>query len=289
MLVRQFHYLVVLASERHFGRAAALCNISQPSLSASMRQLEEELGVPIIRRGHRYIGLTPEGEQVLERAKRILSETETMRQELRGLKRGLSGKLRLGVIPTALTLVPEIVTGLTNSHPEITFQISSMTSNEIQQGIDNFTLEAGITYLDNEPLERVRAKPMHEQTFAVLTRIDSPLAKRKFITWQEAAELQLCLLTPDMQNRRIIDGVFRTLGCQPKPLIETNSILILCSHATVQGMASIVPSQFLQSYILPPDTIYLPLTSPHVTRTIGLIISDRNPPLPLAQIIFGKN
>ena len=286
MLIRQFTYLVALAKERHFGRAAAACNISQPSLSAAIKQLEEELGVPIVERGHRYTGLTAEGKQILSSAKRVLHETEIMRQMLTGFRGGLGGKLRIGAIPTALTMVPDLTAEFSARYPAVTFEISSLTSEEIQQRIDDFTLDAGITYLDNEPLQRVIAKPMHQQTFRLLVRKDGHLGERSEISWQEAAELNLCLLTPNMQNRRIIDGVFRTIGCVPKAVVETNSILILGAHAAMQGFASIVPSQMVQSFAMPPDTIAINLIKPVISRSIGIIISDRQPSRPLAQILF---
>ena len=286
MLIRQLGYLVALARERHFGRAAAACNISQPSLSAAIRQLETELGVPIVERGHRFNGLTMEGEKILESAKRVINETETMRQALNGLRHGLSGKLRLGCIPTALSMVATVTERFNEAYPAVTFDIASLSSEEIQKGIDDFTLDAGITYLDNEPLNNVRAKAMHRQTFAVLTRKDGPLGARKQISWTEAAQLRLCLLRPNMQNRRIIDGVFRSLGCSPKPVVETNSILILGSHAAIPGIASIVPSQLLQSFTLPEGTVALKLVEPEVVRSIGLIIAEREPVAPLAGILF---
>jgi DNA-binding transcriptional LysR family regulator len=286
MVIRQLVYLAALARERHFGRAAAACNISQPSLSAAIRQLEEELGVPIVERGHRFNGLTPEGEHVLASAKRILGESDNLRQTLASLRKGLSGKLRLGVIPTALMMVPDLTAPFLQRYPAVTFKITSMTSKEIQRGIDNFELDAGLTYLDNEPLGQVRKKPLHYQKFAVLARRDGPLGGRATISWSEASELKLCLLTPDMQNRRIIDDVFRTLGCRPIPVLETNSILNLCSHAALPGMASIVPSQLLHSAFLPEEVRSIALVMPEVQHTIGLIMADREPSSPLAQILF---
>jgi len=286
MLIRQLSYLVALAREKHFGRAAAACNISQPSLSASIRQMEAELGVPIVERGHRFNGLTSEGEQILESAKRILNEVDHMRQALSDMRGGLSGRLRLGCIPTALPMVPALIRRFLASYPQVTFDIISMSSEAIQKGIDDFTLEAGITYLDNEPLVRVKARPMHRQTFAVLTRADGPLAGRDQLSWTEAAELSLCLLGPNMQNRRIIDGVFRTLGRTPIPVIETNSINILASHAAIPGLSSIVPSQLVRLLPLPEGTMTLRLVEPEVVRSIGLIIADRQPTAPLARILL---
>jgi DNA-binding transcriptional LysR family regulator len=121
--------------------------------------------------------------------------------------------------------------------------VLSLTSTEIQDGIDNFELDVGLTYLDNEPLERVVSKPIYQESYVLLTREDGPLGEHETITWAEAAELKLCLLTADMQNRRIIDGIFRSVGHSPAPAIETNSIFNLCSHAGIQGVSSIVSTR----------------------------------------------
>ena len=106
MLLRQFEYLSALARAGHFGRAADLCHVSQPTLSACIRKLEAELGVQIVQRGHRFEGFTPEGELVLSWAHRILAEQSAQRHELESMRGGLNGVLRIGVIPTALTVVP---------------------------------------------------------------------------------------------------------------------------------------------------------------------------------------
>src|ERR1041385_1866595 len=105
MVIKQLMYVAALARERHFGRAAESCNVSQPTLSAAVRQLEEELGAPIVERGQRFAGFTPEGECVLEYAKRILSECDALKQDLGRLRQGLIGRLRLGVMPTAQPVV----------------------------------------------------------------------------------------------------------------------------------------------------------------------------------------
>ncbi len=85
-------------------------------------------------------------------------------------------------------------------------------------------------------------------------RSAGPFADRTELTWREAAEAPLCLLTPDMQNRRIIDGIFRSVGATPKPSVETNSIFNLVSHAASGHWSSIVPRQLLQFFGIPANT-----------------------------------
>jgi len=283
MIIKQLVYLDALAREKHFRRAAEACNISQPTLSAAIAHLEEELGVLIVERGRRFKGFTREGEAVLAHARRILSESDVMKQTIAEMRQGISGTLRLGAIPTALPMVAHITGPFTARYPDVRLTVLSLTSQEIQDGIDNFELDVGLTYLDNEPLERVLSKPIYQEAYVLLTREDSPLAGAEAVSWEEASHQKLCLLTSDMQNRRIIDGIFRSVGQVPQPVMETNSIFNLCTHAGLQGMSSIVSRQLLEFFGLPLGTKALPLIRPDARRTIGLIIADRQPLPPLAR------
>ena len=285
-MMKQFNYLVALAREQHFGRAAESCNVSQPTLSAAIRQLEADMGVPIVERGYRFNGLTPEGQVVLEHAKRVLAECAMMRQSLDEMGEGLSGRLRLGVVPTALPVISLLTVPFYQRFPKVMITVLSQNSHEIEQGIVDFEIDAGLTYLDNEPLTHVRTKPVYIEYYVFLTRITAENAGMTQISWCEAAEQPLCLLTPDMQNRRIIDGIFRSVGKSPKPAMETNSIFNLCSHAAAGHWSSIVPRQLLHFFGLPEGTLALALTEPQVSRTVGLIVADREPLSPLARSLF---
>lgn len=289
MVLRQLEYLVALARERHFGRAALACNVSQPTLSAAIRQLETDLGAPIVERGHKFHGLTSQGRMVLDHAHRILAEADVLRRNLQEMDKGLSGRLRLGAIPTALPIVSHLTGPFHARFPNVSVTVLSQNSQEIQNGIDDFELDAGLTYLDNEPLENVLTKPICHEEYLFLTPASGPYAQRRKITWKEAAQAPLCLLTRDMQNRRIIDGIFRAAGAQPKPSVETNSIFNLCSHASSGLWSSIVPRQLLRFFGIPRQTRAVELVEPSARRTIGLIMSDRQPASPLARNLFAMD
>jgi DNA-binding transcriptional LysR family regulator len=209
MVLRQLEYLAALAREKHFGRAAEACHVSQPTLSAAIRLLEDDLGAPIVERGHRYVGLTPQGQVVLDHAHRVLAEIENLRHELDEIDKGLTGRLRIGAIPTALPIVSQLTGPFLARFPGVTVTVLSHSSQEIERGIEDFELDAGLTYLDAEPISHLKTKPICVEEYLFLTPATGPLAGRRQVTWREAAEAPLCLLTPDMQNRRIIDGVFR--------------------------------------------------------------------------------
>ncbi|MCA0404591.1 MAG: LysR family transcriptional regulator [Proteobacteria bacterium] len=286
MQIKQLVYLDALARERHFGRAAEACNISQPTLSAAIAQLEDELGVLIVERGRQYRGLTREGEVVLAHARRMLAEGETLRDTIAEMRVGLGGRLRLGAIPTALPMVTHLTAPFSAAYPGVALTVLSLTSQEIQTRIDNFELDVGLTYLDNEPLERVIAKPVYQEAYILLARADSAVARKGSVSWREAAGLDLCLLTKDMQNRRIIDGIFRSVGAAPQPLMETNSIFNLVSHAGLGRMCSIVSRQLLDYFGLPDGIRALPLVEPEASRSIGLIAAERAPLAPVVRNLF---
>ena len=106
MLIRHLSYFVTLAREKHYARAAEICNIAQPTLSAAIRKLEEDLQVVLVIRGHRFMGLTPDGEKVLQWGRRILSDYDSLREGLSGSPSGLSGTLELGAVPAAMPALP---------------------------------------------------------------------------------------------------------------------------------------------------------------------------------------
>ena len=129
-----------------------------------------------------------------------------------------------------------------------------MNSQEIDRGIEDFELDVGLTYLDAEPMAHVKAKPVCVEEYLFLTPASGPLAGRTQVTWREAANTPLCLLTPDMQNRRIIDGVFRSVGAKPVAAVETNSIFNLVSHVSAGQWSAIVPRQLLRFFGVPEGT-----------------------------------
>src|SRR5262245_24809955 len=104
-MIEKLEFIIALARERHFGHAAEACGVSQPTLSAGIKQLEDSFGVLLVQRGSRFQGFTPEGERVLDWARRIVGDTRAMHQEIDALKRGLAGHLRIAAIPTALAMV----------------------------------------------------------------------------------------------------------------------------------------------------------------------------------------
>ena len=288
MDIRQLQYLVALAQEKHFTRAAQACRVTQPTLSGRIRQLEQELGVPIVERGHRFVGFTPEGERVLKWARGILDIWGMLQQEIASLQADgpLVGRLSVGTIPTALPMATLVIKALQTTHPKNEVTVLSHSSIDILRNLEDFTIDVGLTYLDNEPIEGMRSEAVYSERYCLLVRRDNPLAGRESVTWAEAANQALCLLTPDMQNRRIIDRAFRAANSAPIPKIETNSVVNLCSSVHLMGLATVIPEHFLTVLGPMSDILTVRLTDPVVEHTIGLVAVDRDPISPLVLAAF---
>ena len=284
-MIDKLTYVLALAREKHFGRAALACGVTQPTMSAGLKQLEDTLGVVIVRRSSRFQGFTPEGEHVLSWARRIVSDAQAMRQDLDALKRGLAGHLRVAVIPTALTMVPALTTPLRDHHPAVRLSITSSSSTEILSRLNNLDVEAGITYLDNEPLGDVKTVPLFQETYRLLTGVGGRFADRDQVAWNELGALQLCLLTPDMQNRRIIDQMLRDAGARPDTALESNAVMVLVAHVTTGHWSSIVPSSLVEDLELASTIRAVPIVSPTVTHLVGLVVPQRYAISPLTNAL----
>ncbi len=137
------------------------------------------MGVLLVNRGSRFRGFTPEGEKVLDWARRIVGDTRAMRAEINELRHGLTGRLRIAAIPTALAMTASLTTPFRQRHPNVQFTIMSRTSIEVLGELENLEIDAGVTYLDNEPLGRVTAVPLYRERYRLLTSADAPLGDRK--------------------------------------------------------------------------------------------------------------
>jgi DNA-binding transcriptional LysR family regulator len=132
----------------------------------------------------------------------------------------------------------------------------------------------------------MRSEAIYMERYCLLLRADNALAGKASVTWAEAATQPLCLLTPNMQNRRIIDRAFRTANAKPTPRLETNSVINLCSNVHLMGLASIVPEYFLEVLGPMSDIRAVPLTTPTVEHSVGLVAVDRDPVSPLVLAVF---
>lgn len=288
MVLKHLVYLAALARERHFGRAAEACHVSQATLSEAIRRLEAELGVPLVERGHRFQGLTPEGQRALEWTHRILADADGMRADLAAMRDGIGGHLRLGAIPTSLPVVSRLTGPLRERHPALQVAIRSLSSREIERGLHEGELDAGLTYLENEPLRGVRQQPLYDERYLFVAPRESRWASGASVRWRDAATAPLCLLSPDMQNRRIVDALFARAGASPEPAVETNSISTLYAQVRDGGLCAVMADTWLHGFGMPAGMAALPLVEPSARQAVGIVWRDRDPEPALVRALVAQ-
>jgi DNA-binding transcriptional LysR family regulator len=285
MFMRQLEYLVALAEEKHFAHAAEICCVSQPALSTAIRNLEAELGVPIVRRGKRYEGLTPEGERVLEYAKQTLASWKDMRREAATPQ--ATSAIRIGVIPTALHVVAMLTESYQSTEVEMRQHVRSMSMEEIIAGLTKFEIDLGIGYLAEPCPAGMQCLPLYKEKFVLLAQKTSAVASCDSISWDDAARLPLCLLVSELQNRLLINTAFQLANVKPRVMVETNSPFALYTHVRTAGLYSIVPQSLgiLSVFGGLDDIVAIPLT-PSLDSVVGLLSLDRDPRSPMVEFAW---
>lgn len=285
-MIDKLEMFLAVAKEGHFGRAAQSLGITQPTLSAGIKQLEETLGVLLIFRGSRYGGLTPEGQSALVWARRIVGDARQLRDEMRATRHGLAGRLRIAVVPTALTWAARLAARYGEAHPNVGLTILSRSSSAILQMIEDLEVDAGISYLDNEPLGKVSAVPLYDESYTLVAPHGHQLARGGPVAWSALNGQRLCLLTPDMQNRRIINRRLADAGVNPLAMVESNSTVVLVSQVLNGDWLTILP-QDVASFLAQGKPLSLvPLERVGPGHAVGLIAPWREPHTPVLEALL---
>ena len=287
-LLSSMRYLVALNEHRHFARAAQACHITQPALSNAIKALEDEFGAVIVRRGRVFGGLTPEGEQVLATALSMLKAEESLRQDLSAGSGQLKGKLRMAAVPTAMPMLTRFAALLRAQHPGITPMVLSMSSLEIESGLEDLSLDLALGYGDRMApsaragrtertgqmtparATRVMVWPQYQEHYFLLSPAGTS-ASNKPVTWAQAARLPLCLLTPDMHNRQIVDESFAAAGCAVTAAMETNSVLSLMQAVSDGGLHSVLPGALVATLSESARLSVRPLRLPQAQTSIAFM------------------
>lgn len=284
MQFQNIRFFVAIAELKHFGAAAAMCGVTQPTLSAGLRTLEQELGKRLVERDRRFVGLTEHGVAILPWAQQALGS-------LRGLKQAADGSVavgafRLAVIPAALPLVGQFGKRLLRDNPGLTLDVRMSTSRDIERELAANTIDAGITYLDHEPISGVNAVPLHQEDYVVAVRADGPLGKRAQIGWADIAEQKLCLLHKGMQFHRILAAEFAERGLPLHAAAVADNYTALLSLVYSGDFISILPGAYADMFSGLDWCRFLHFDDAAPPRRIGLVIVNRNPMAPSAEAAF---
>jgi LysR family hydrogen peroxide-inducible transcriptional activator len=194
MNLRDLRYLVALADERHFGRAADRCHVSQPTLSAQIRKLEEYLGVSLVERQPRRVSLTEAGVKVVERARRLLLEADAIVELAKTDRDPLSGALRLGLIPTVGPyLLPHVVRRLKRELPRLKLMLYEHQTAPLLEKLRAGEIDMGILALP-VPLDGLEAEPLYDEPFTLAVPAGHRLADNERVRVEDLKGETLLLL-----------------------------------------------------------------------------------------------
>ncbi len=276
-LLSSLRYLVALNEHRHFGRAAQACHITQPALSNAIRALEAEFNVVIVRRDRSFVGLTPEGERVLASAQLMLREATNLEQDLKGAGLGPSGPLKIASVPTAVPIAARFAAMLQSRNQGIQPVVLSLSSSALEQGLEDLSIDIALGYSERMRVQdqRLSAWPQYTEHYFLLRRSAKPhragLHIGEPMPWQQAAALPLCLLTPEMHNRTIVNAAFHTAGVAVRPAMETNSIMTMMLAVVDGSVCSILPGALVDTVRSYRELDAHPLVGPEVRTPIAFI------------------
>ena len=192
--LRQLRFLVTLADEGNFSRAAEACHVTQPTLSAAIKELEATLGVTLVERGARGTTLTPAGEAAVARAWKTLAEAEDLVQAARAAGEPLSGPFRLGVIPTiAPFLLPQLLPVLSAAHDDLQLYLREDLTERLLDGLRARNLDAALIALPYEA-PGIESVAVGSDEFLFAAAPDHPLASRDTVSASDLDDEKLLML-----------------------------------------------------------------------------------------------
>lgn len=287
MDIKQLKFLIALDETRHFGQAAALCHVTQPTLSMRLRNLEQELGLALVNRGQRFEGFTAQGERVLAWSRSVLAAYDGLYAEAAACRGHLVGTLRLGVVPLSSFDPLPLLQRLHSQHPQLCFELSALSSEQILEQLASNRLDLGVSYLERLDNERFESLALGETRMGLLYDPAHFRFDEQPLSWQALTELPLGLLTAGMHFRQSIDHNFHSRGLNPQPLLQTDAV-----HQLVQavngGLCCAIMPLATGLEALTERLRLQPIEQANTLAPLGLIMRRSAPRSALAEACFSE-
>lgn len=272
MNLRDLKYLVALADQKHFGRAAAACFISQPTLSTQIKKLEDELGVSLVERAPRHVMLTPAGRDAAERARRIVADVEEMKEAARRSQNPEAGAVRLGIFPTlGPYLLPHVVSRVRARFPQLELLLIEEKTEVVLRQLRDGKLDVGILAL---PLhdEQLHIEPLFEEPFMLAVPHTHALAASSTLTMQDLAHESLLLLEDGHCLRDQALDVCHLAGAVEKTGFRATSLETLRQMVAANVGITLLPVLAVKPPVAAsPDLRLLPFRDPAPSRRIAMV------------------
>ncbi|KAB8313633.1 LysR family transcriptional regulator [Erwinia endophytica] len=291
MDIKQLIYLCNLERERHFGRAAEASFVSQPTLSMRLKNLERELGLSLINRSNNFDGFTPEGERVLSWAREIVSVYQGLKLEVESLKHGVTGILRIGVVPQCSVSLPLLLKSVSGQYPQLDYRVAVLSADQLLDALNSHTVDVGIGFFELATLRELHFQAealqdngvevvFHPQHFPQL-RGDGELA------FNDLQHIPLCLAEQTRYFRRYLDSHFREAEVHPRVVLETTSVFQLVQGVQV-GLGCLISPR---GHLLPemmPELQSRQLAIQPMSRQAAVVIAEPGRATPLSQHFFDE-
>ena len=281
--LRDLQMLVALARHKNFSVAALECNISQPAFSSRIRKLEERFNLTLVRRGNSFLGFTREGEVVLKWARKLLADAEAMNQEIKGLRTDLDGKISIGVIPTAVPFAASIARILKEKFPKVSTEIYSDSTSQIVRRLNDFSIDAAITYYEDADADI--AVEIYQEGYMLVANEELLSDYSNAIKWLDASQIPMCLLTPDMRNRQLIDTIFTKVGATPNIIAEANDFTAVLAQVVSGKVATIAPQGIAEAFFELNKIKKINLVDPIIKNRVGFSVKDQSPTPPVINAL----
>ena len=257
MNLRDLRYLVALADHRHFGKAAAACFVSQPTLSTQIRKLEEELGVAVVERAPRKVMLTPAGRDIADRARKIVADVEQMKEAARRSQDPEAGTVRLGMFPTlGPYLLPHVVPGIRARCPQLELLLVEEKSDVLLSRLREGRLDAALLAL---PLhdDQLHAEFLFEEPFLLAVPEGHPLAKASSLALKDLSQQKLLLLEDGHCLRDQALDVCQLAGAGEKSGFQATSLETLRQMVAANVGVTLLPTLAIKPPVARSDNIHL--------------------------------
>jgi len=270
MTLNELRYIVAVARERSFGRAAAKCFVSQPALSVAIQKLEEELGAPLFERGKSEVTITPVGERIVEQAQKVLEETARIREIAQAGRNQLVGLLKLGVIYTVGPyLLPDLIPALHARAPQMPLDIEENLTENLETGLRTGQIDAAIIALPFQP-SGIVTEFLYEEPFQVVVPQGHKWAKRKSIAPDELPAEHTILLNVGHCFRDQVLDACPELNRADAQVTRTNSLETVRNMVASGLGVSVLPRDALTPKYHSRLVVPVPFTKPTPARRIAL-------------------
>jgi DNA-binding transcriptional LysR family regulator len=278
LIIRNFEYLLALNQEKHFARAAAACRVSQPTLSAGIKQLEEDMDVLIVNRGQRFEGFTREGERVLAWAQQMMDDCSRLKQELHELRdTGMQGPFRLGMLPATSALASLLTVAFAERFPALQISMETADPDRLLKMLRQGEMDVALMHLDQPAGESLDVYALYrERMFLFTTAL--PTAKPgngRRVSWNEVATLPLCILRSAMPRSTELHLE------KAAKVLHTDSPAVLAAHVASGRWSTVLPQSLVGCLTQTPSLRAIAIAKPNEQVNVGFV-TVKSDPLPAA-------